>query len=70
AMASEEGSALGAALLGAVAAGAFRSVPAASATVRVRAAYRPNVRRTREYAALAAWQRRTYEALEPLYRGG
>lgn len=69
AMRSEEGSALGAALLAAVGAGAFRSVPAASrAAARVQATYRPVAARTRHYRALGERLRRTYETLEPLYR--
>ena len=68
-LASEEGSALGAALLAAVGAGAFKSVPAASATAAtVRATYRPDARRHCHYAQLAARMQRTYGALEPLYR--
>jgi sugar (pentulose or hexulose) kinase len=60
---------MGAALLAAVGAGAFKSVPAASrAAAQVRAAYRPNAARTRHYAALAARTRETYDTLEPLYR--
>jgi xylulokinase len=68
-MQSAEGSALGAALLGAVGAGAFRSVPQASAAAaRVQAVYQPVAARTKHYRALGAWLRATYETLEPLYR--
>jgi len=71
AMRVEEGSALGAALLAAVGAGAFKSVPAASrAAGRVKETYRPVRSRTRRYQALGAWMRATYETLEPLYRNG
>jgi xylulokinase len=69
ALRSEEGSAMGAALLGAVGAGAFKTVPAASrAAAQARATYRPNAARTRHCAALAARLRETYDTLEPLYR--
>jgi len=67
-MQSEEGSALGAALLGSVGAGAFRNVPQASAAAaRVKASYKPEAARTKQYRALSAWLRKTYETLEPLY---
>lgn len=65
---SEEGSALGAALLAAVGVGAFRSVEAACrALVRVKETLRPRKARTRHYQALADRLRDTYEFLEPLY---
>ena len=68
-MRSEEGSALGAALLAAVGTGAFPNVPAASRTAaRVAHTYRSVAARTRRYRRLAAHQRQTYETLEPLYR--
>lgn len=67
-MRSEEGSALGAALLAAVGAGVFKSVAAAGAMVRAEHVYRPIASRTRHYRALAARQRATYETLEPQYR--
>ncbi len=68
-MRSEEGSALGAALLAAVGVGAFPSVPAASrAAARTGRAYRPAPARTRHYRRTALWLQRTYELLEPLYR--
>jgi xylulokinase len=68
-MRSEEGSALGAALLAAVGVGAFSSVPAASqAAARVQKTYRPVSSQTKRYRRLAAWIRQTYETLEPLYR--
>lgn len=70
AMRSEQGSALGAALLAGVGAGVFRDVPAACrATVRIAEVYRPRRALARRYAALAAWMQATYETLEPLYRG-
>jgi xylulokinase len=69
AMKSEEGSALGAALLAAVGGGAFPSVPAASAAAaQVARTYKPAPARTRHYAELSAWCRATYEQLEPLFR--
>lgn len=69
AMRSEEGSALGAALLAAVGCGAFRSVPDASAAAaQVKQVSRPIAARHRRYRALAARLRQTYETLEPLYR--
>ncbi len=69
AMRSEEGSALGAALLAAVGGGAFRTVPAASqVAAQIRKVYRPVAARTRFYTALGQRTRRLYEALEPLYR--
>lgn len=68
-MRSEEGSALGAALLAAVGVGAFKSVPAASAAAaETQHTYRPRAARHRHYAAVAARLRQTYETLEPLYR--
>lgn len=69
AMGSEEGSALGAALLAAVGAGAFKDVPTASraATRRVQT-LRPVAARTRRYRALAERLRTSYERIEPLYR--
>jgi xylulokinase len=69
-MRSEEGSALGAALLAAVGVGAFESVVAASqAAVKVARTYNPVAARTKRYRAGAVWLRQTYETLEPLYRG-
>ncbi len=69
ALRSEEGSAMGAALLAAVGAGAFKTVPAASrAAAQVRARYRPSAARRRHYAVLADRMRQTYETLEPRYR--
>lgn len=68
-MRSEEGSALGAALLAAVGAGAFKSVPAASrAAAQVKETYRPVRSAAQRFRAAAARMRATYEALEPLYR--
>ncbi len=70
AMRSEEGSALGAALLAAVGGGRFRTVAAASrVAAQVRAVHKPVAARTRRYAVLAARLRTTYETLEPLYCG-
>jgi xylulokinase len=67
-MRSEEGSALGAALLAAVGTGAFQDVPAASkAAVKIRHVYRPRAARHRHYGSVAARLRATYEELEPLY---
>jgi xylulokinase len=69
-MRSEEGSALGAALLAAVGEGAFKTVAAASAAAaRVSHTYRPVAARQKRYQTLAARLRATYELLEPLYRG-
>jgi xylulokinase len=69
AMRSEEGSALGAALLAAVGAGAFPDVPAASrAAAHSQHSYRPVAARHRHHQALAARLRDTYEILEPSYR--
>ncbi len=69
ALASAEGSALGAALLGAVGAGAFKNiVEATRMAIHVKETYRPRKANTRRYAAIAAWMRATYESLEPLYR--
>ncbi len=68
-MRSEEGSALGAALLAAVGTGAFQDVPAASrAAAQSRHSYRPVAARHQHYQALAARLRDTYEILEPSYR--
>jgi len=68
-MRSEEGSALGAALLAAVGAGAFASVPAASqSAAQVECVYRPVRSQARRYRALAERMRLTYETLEPLYK--
>ena len=68
-MRSEEGSALGAALLAAVGAGAFKSVPeACTAAAKVRATYQPVATQTRHYRQLAERMRATYETLEPWYR--
>lgn len=68
-MRAEEGSALGAALLAAVGAGAFSSVPAASqAAAQVQLTYKLVASRTKHYRVLAARLRETYETLEPLYR--
>ncbi len=68
AMKSEEGSALGAALLAAVGAGVFRTVPDASAAaVQVSARYRPRPARTRRYRALSGRLHELYERLEPHY---
>jgi xylulokinase len=68
-MRSEEGSALGAALLAAVGVGAFKTVPAASAAAaKTQHTYRPRASRHKHYVVLAARLRETYEALEPLYR--
>ncbi len=67
---SEEGSALGAALLAAVGTGAFRDVPTASrAAAHVRHVYRPRAARHQYYEVVAVRLRETYEALEPHYRG-
>jgi xylulokinase len=69
AMKSEEGSALGAALLAAVGGGAFPSVPAASAAAaQIAKSHKPVAARTKRYAEMSAWYRATYEQLEPLYR--
>ncbi len=69
AMQSEEGSALGAALLAAVGAGGFKTVPAAAkAATEIRQTLRPDAKRHKHYTALGAWMRATYEHLEPLYR--
>jgi xylulokinase len=70
AMRAEEGSALGAALLAAVGAGAFPGVPAASAAAaRTRQEHRPDRARTRVYRFRSRRAAELYEALEPLYRG-
>jgi xylulokinase len=70
AMQSEEGSALGAAMLGGVGAGVFKSVPeAAKRCAAPRETLRPRRKQTERYAALGRWMRATYERLEPLYRG-
>lgn len=69
AMASEEGSALGAALLAAVGGGAFKSVPQASAAAaQVRETYKPVAAQAKHYAKSGAALRATYELLEPAYR--
>jgi xylulokinase len=69
-MRSEEGSALGAALLAAVGTGAFKDVPSASnAAAQVRHVYRPRAAHHRRFGLIAARLRETYEALEPNYRG-
>jgi xylulokinase len=66
---SEEGSALGAAILGAVGAGHFASVPAACAKLaRVQSEYTPDTGRTRQFARRMKAAARTYETLEPIYR--
>ncbi len=68
-MKSEEGSALGAALLAAVGAGTFRNVQAAcAAAVHTAETHRPVTGRTKRYRKLGDWLRNTYETLEPLYR--
>lgn len=68
-MRSDEGSALGAALLAAVGVEAFPDVPTASrSAAKIAEVYQPNRTRMRRYAARAVWQRKTYEVLEPLYR--
>jgi xylulokinase len=67
---SEEGSALGAALLAAVGTGAFKDVPTAShAAAQIQNVYRPRAARHRHYKAAGAALHATYEALEPHYRG-
>jgi len=69
-MRSEEGSALGAALLAATGAGVFAGVAQAAATVaRVTEVYRPRAAQTRRYRELGERLRESYELLEPLYRG-
>jgi xylulokinase len=69
AMESEEGSALGAAILAAVGTGRFRSVEAACrSVVRVRETVRPSPPRTRRYRALSRRAVQVYETIEPLYR--
>mgnify|MGYP005842947763 CR=1 FL=1 len=69
AMRSQEGSALGAALLAAVGAGAFKDVPTASrAATCVAQTLRPATARTRRYRALAERLWASYERIEPLYR--
>lgn len=66
---SEEGSALGAALLAAAATGAFRSVAAASeAAAQVKHVYPPVAARTRHYRKLHGTSRAAYDVLEPSYR--
>lgn len=68
---TQEGSAFGAALLGAVGCGAFASVAGAcDATLKVGRRYTPNPARTRQMAALAAQSSAVYAALEPIYRSG
>ncbi len=68
-MESEEGSALGAALLAAVGTGRFRSVEAAcQAVVRVRETLRPRAAEARRYREASARAARLYESLEPHYR--
>ncbi|MEW6197944.1 MAG: xylulokinase [Planctomycetota bacterium] len=68
-MRSQEGSALGAALLAAVGVRAFRDVVAASrAAARVAQTLRPVAARTRRYRMLAERLRASYERIEPLYR--
>ena len=68
-MRSEEGSALGAAILAAVGAGAFQSVPAAcEKLVAAVTTYKPNRRHTRRFAGLMQDQAAAYETLEPWYR--
>ena len=70
-MRSEEGSALGAALLAAVGSGSFKTVSAASAAAaQVSDTHRPQRARTKHYRAVDARMRTTYETLEPLYRPG
>jgi len=68
-MRSEEGSALGAAILAGVGVGAFGDVVAAcQRLVRVRQTLRPRAERTRYYRERAAQMRESYELLEPWYR--
>lgn len=68
-MRSEEGSALGAAILAAVGAGLFRNLRTACASaVGSKEAYRPNAARNKRYQALARTGADLYERLEPLYR--
>ena len=70
AMRSEEGSALGAALLAAAGAGAFKTVTAASAAAaQTQSTCQPVAARTRHYRTLGTEMRATYELLEPQYRG-
>ncbi len=68
-LASEEGSALGAALLAAVGVGAFRNMTAAAAqSARTGNLHRPNKARSRRYQQLLERGAASYEALEPIYR--
>lgn len=68
-MRSEEGSALGAAILAAVGAGLFRNLRSACASaVGSRQTYRPNAARNKRYQALSRTGAEIYERLEPLYR--
>ena len=69
ALRSEEGSALGAALMAGVGVGAFPDVPTACATtVDSAAGYRPRAAQARVYAARARRLAAAYAALEPFYR--
>lgn len=68
-MRSEQGSAMGAAILASVGAGQFKTVRAAcDAAVGVREVLRPKPARTRHYRRLSELAARAYESLEPLYR--
>lgn len=71
AMRSQEGSALGAALLAGVGAGVFKDVPAAGrAATAVAQTVRPARSRARRYRVLAERMRSSYARIEPLYRPG
>ena len=68
-MKSEEGSAMGAAILAAVGGGAFKSVPAAcQAAAQVKASLKPNRQRHKRLAEKQAIAAAYYEFLEPEYR--
>jgi xylulokinase len=68
---SEQGSALGAAILAAVGSGHFTSVQAAcDAMLRVKSEHRPAPRRTAYFRRLGELTTKAYEAIEPLYRCG
>ena len=68
-MRSEQGSAMGAAILASVGAGQFKSVrTACDAAVGVREVLRPKPAHTRRYRRLSELAARAYESLEPLYR--
>ncbi|MBN2447805.1 MAG: xylulokinase [Phycisphaerae bacterium] len=68
AMHSEEGSALGAAILAAVGAGQYKTVPAACQQIaKVKFTHKPQRSRTKRYQELMHAAAKTYETLEPYY---